>query len=45
MKKVFEFPVIEAIKFETEQILDDKRNNSRFESWEVGGNGMGWEEE
>lgn len=39
MKKVFEFPEIEAVRFESEQVL------ARFDSWEVDGNDMGWEEE
>ena len=37
MKKTFELPEMEIVKFETEDVL------SNFESWE-GGNDLGWED-
>ena len=40
MKKVFELPEIEIVKFETEDVL----SNNMFDSWESGGNDIGWEE-
>ena len=37
MKKTFEMPEIEIVKFETEEVLN------RFASWNVGGTDIGWE--
>ena len=37
MKKTFEMPEIEIVKFETEAVL------SEFSSWSSGGNDVGWE--
>ena len=39
MKKTFEMPVIEIVKFETEDVM----NSARFSSW-GGENDLGWEE-
>ena len=38
MKKTFEMPEIEIVKFETEEIMN------QFESWNSGGNDIGWEQ-
>ena len=38
MKKTFEMPEIEVVKFETEEVM------SKFDSWQSGGNDVGWEE-
>ena len=41
MKKTFEMPVIEIVKFETEDVM----NSARFASWQTGNdNALGWEE-
>ena len=37
MKEIFVMPAIEIVKFETENV----RN---FESWQSGGNDLGWKE-
>ena len=37
MKKTFEMPEIEIVKFETEEVMN-------FGSWQSGGNDIGWEE-
>ena len=39
MKKTFEMPVIEIVKFETEDVM----NTARFSSWREE-NDLGWEE-
>lgn len=36
MKKAFEMPEIEVVKFETEEVMND------FASWNEGENDMGW---
>lgn len=38
MKKTFEMPVIEIVKFETEDVM-----NTKFDSWNSGENDLGWE--
>ena len=38
MKKAFEMPEIEVVKFETEEVMND------FASWQGGDHGMGWRE-
>ena len=37
MKKTFEAPAIEIVKFETEDVL------SKFPSWQADGDDLGWQ--
>ena len=40
MKKTFEFPEIEVVKFETEAVLS---TDGSMPAWEVPGGSLGWQ--